>query len=101
MHDVDLAVGEGEIVSIIGANGAGKSSLLKAIVGQAGRVDRLGALRRRRSVRVSTPRHRRQGHRAGAGGPQALSVADRVEENLRIGWEVGRKGEIGFDEVCE
>ena|SRR5208337_998597 len=38
VHDVDLSVGEGEIVSIIGANGAGKSSFLKALVRQAGRV---------------------------------------------------------------
>src|SRR5262245_13487448 len=39
LHEVDLAVGAGEVVSIIGANGAGKSSLLKAIVGRADRID--------------------------------------------------------------
>jgi branched-chain amino acid transport system ATP-binding protein len=39
LHDVDLSVGAGEIVSIIGANGAGKSSLLRAIVRQAPRID--------------------------------------------------------------
>ena len=33
LSDIDLSVGAGEIVSIIGANGAGKSSLMKAIVG--------------------------------------------------------------------
>jgi branched-chain amino acid transport system ATP-binding protein len=39
LHEVDLTVGAGEVVSIIGANGAGKSSLLKAIVGRADRID--------------------------------------------------------------
>jgi branched-chain amino acid transport system ATP-binding protein len=30
---IDLAVAEGELVSLIGANGAGKSSTLRAIAG--------------------------------------------------------------------
>lgn len=42
LHGVDLEVREGELVTVIGANGAGKSSLLGAIVGivpkHAGRV---------------------------------------------------------------
>jgi branched-chain amino acid transport system ATP-binding protein len=35
LRDVSIAVGAGEIVTLIGANGAGKSSLLRAIVGLA------------------------------------------------------------------
>lgn len=31
--DVDLEIGEGEIVAILGANGAGKSTIIKTIVG--------------------------------------------------------------------
>ncbi len=34
LHDVDMFVGQDEIVSIIGANGAGKSSLMKTIMGE-------------------------------------------------------------------
>lgn len=33
LHDVSFFVGKGEIVSLIGANGAGKSTILKAISG--------------------------------------------------------------------
>lgn len=33
LHDVDLNIGEGEIVGLIGPNGAGKSTLLKCIMG--------------------------------------------------------------------
>lgn len=35
IHNIDLIVGDGEIVSIIGPNGSGKSTLLKSIVGLA------------------------------------------------------------------
>ena len=33
VHDVSLQVEAGEIVTIIGANGAGKSTILKTVVG--------------------------------------------------------------------
>nr|MBA2521622.1 ATP-binding cassette domain-containing protein [Chloroflexia bacterium] len=34
LHDVSFAVAEGEVVSIIGSNGAGKSTTLRTISGQ-------------------------------------------------------------------
>jgi branched-chain amino acid transport system ATP-binding protein len=47
VRGVSLQVGEGEIVAVLGANGAGKSSLLKAILGvvkpAAGRIRFAGA----------------------------------------------------------
>jgi branched-chain amino acid transport system ATP-binding protein len=33
IHDISISVNEGEVVSVIGANGAGKSTMLKAISG--------------------------------------------------------------------
>src|SRR5271154_4675335 len=95
---VNLSVEAGEIVSIIGANGAGKSSLLRAIVGDVDRTE--GAIRldgvdiagRSTAAIVASgvalvPEGRR------------LFPSLTVEENLHLGWEVGRRGEIGLDEV--
>ena len=98
IRDLNLEVAAGEIVSIIGANGAGKSSLLKAIVGQVDRVE--GAIRLDGADLVG----RSTAAIVGAGVSMApegrrLFPSLTVEENLNLGWEVGRRGEIGFEEV--
>ena len=48
---IDLEVGEGELVCLIGANGAGKSTTLRAICGLLPRARGQRALRRRRHRR--------------------------------------------------
>jgi len=99
-HDLDLEVREGEIVSIIGANGAGKSSLLKAIVGQA--EARSGA------IEFSGASILGKGTRAIVRGGIALAPEGRrlfpsltVAENLNIGWELGSQGPIDLATVYE
>jgi branched-chain amino acid transport system ATP-binding protein len=100
VHGVDLDVGEGEIVSIIGANGAGKSSLMKAIIGQAERIEgdiRFGgeSLAGRTTTDIV------------AGGVALIPEGRRlfpslsVEENLTLGWEVGQKGEVTLADVFD
>jgi branched-chain amino acid transport system ATP-binding protein len=100
VHGIDLEVAEGEIVSIIGANGAGKSSLLKAIIGQVERVE----------GEIIFAGHSLKGRPTAeiVGDGVALIPEGRrlfptlsVEENLNMGWEVGRKGEITLANVFE
>ncbi len=100
VHDVEVTVGEGEIVSIIGANGAGKSSFLKALVGQAERAS--GAIRYlgQDLLKLTTPQIASAGIGLVPEG-RRLFPSLTVTENLRIGWELGRKGEIGFGQVYE
>ena len=98
LSDIDLSVGAGEIVSIIGANGAGKSSLMKAIVGQADRIE--GRIR----LEGADLSGRNTAEIAKAGVAlvpegRRLFPSLTVEENLRIGLEVGREGDIGFEDV--
>jgi branched-chain amino acid transport system ATP-binding protein len=37
LHGIDLTVGEGEVVTLLGRNGAGRTTILKSIIGLVGR----------------------------------------------------------------
>lgn len=83
IRDISVGVGRGEIVGILGANGAGKSTTLRALVGEIGL---LGGKVHWRGVESRAPLHRRA--RDGLGYvPEDRSVfpALTVEENLRVG----------------
>jgi branched-chain amino acid transport system ATP-binding protein len=95
---VDISVGAGEIVSIIGANGAGKSTLLKAIIGQADRVEGRITFAGQDIASRSTEAIVASGVTLVPEG-RRLFPSLTVEENLQLGWEVGRKGEIGFADI--
>jgi branched-chain amino acid transport system ATP-binding protein len=95
---VDLSVEAGEVVSIIGANGAGKSSLLKAIIGQADRIEGVIRYCGEDLAGQSTAAIAAKGIALVPEG-RRLFPSLTVEENLHIGWEVGRHGEIALDDV--
>jgi branched-chain amino acid transport system ATP-binding protein len=98
LFGVDIAVGAGEIVSIIGANGAGKSSLLKAIMGQVGRIECTIRLVGEDLAGLSTAAIAKRGVALVPEG-RRLFPSLTVEENLGIGRAVGRPGPIGLGEI--
>ena len=103
MHAVrgaSLSVGEGEIVAVLGANGAGKSSLLKAVLGlvpaAAGRICVAGA-----DVSAwPTERRLAQGIALVPEGRRIL-VGLTVEENLLMGGYARRDAAALHAEIRE
>jgi branched-chain amino acid transport system ATP-binding protein len=81
---VDISVGDGEIVGVIGANGAGKSSLVRAIAGlvpaASGRVVFEG-----RALDAEPPHQRNRMGIALVPEGRGLFARMSVEENLMMG----------------
>ncbi|THF61980.1 ABC transporter ATP-binding protein [Pseudothauera rhizosphaerae] len=84
VHGIDLAVHEGEVVSLIGANGAGKSSTLNAVAGLLPLA--AGHVRYRGEAVEALPAHLRLA-RGIALVPEGRGIFARlsVDENLRLG----------------
>jgi len=84
VHDVDLAVNEGETVCVLGANGAGKSTMLRAIMRQlplwSGSVRFLGEVLT--DAKAFVPAHHGMGYVPEGRGMLASLT---VRENLEMG----------------
>src|SRR3954470_2167324 len=100
LHDISLQVGRGELVAIIGANGAGKSSLLKSIVGQAERVSGTSCFAGRDIAALPTSAIVAAGIALVPEG-RRLFPSLTVEENLAIGWDLGRRRGPRIAEIYE
>ena len=84
LDGVSLEVAEGAIVAIVGANGAGKTSLIRTIAGMLRPARGRIMLRDRRHRRTAVAPGLQSRHRPGGRGPPGVSDADGAE-NLDMG----------------
>ena len=97
LHGVDLRIGAGEIVSLLGRNGAGRSTTVRAIMGlvdATGRVDFKGQpIRGLAACRIA---HRGLGY-----VPESRDIFPTltVEQNLTLGMKGKRSGRWSFDDM--
>ena len=91
LHGVDMRVNEGEVVALLGRNGAGRTTTLRAIVGLTGA--RKGSIRIRGQEAIKLPSHRVA--RLGVGycpEERGIFASLSAEENLMLPPQTGEGG---------
>jgi branched-chain amino acid transport system ATP-binding protein len=99
LHGVDLVVNEGEVVTLLGRNGAGRTTTLRAIVGLTG--TRKGSIRIRGEEAIKLPPHKIA--RMGVGycpEERGIFASLSAEENLMLPPTVGPGG-MSLDEIYD
>ncbi|EIK53174.1 branched-chain amino acid ABC transporter ATP-binding protein [Stutzerimonas stutzeri TS44] len=99
LHGVDLVVGRGELVTLLGRNGAGRTTTLRAIMSMVGR--RTGSIVVNGNETIGMPAH--QIPRLGVGycpEERGIFASLSVEENLLLPPTV-RSGGMSLDELYE
>ena len=100
VQGVDLDVRPGEIVTLMGRNGAGKTSTLKAIMGLLAR--RSGSVRFDGQEILAQPAHTRY-HAGLAYVPEERRIVPglSVHDNLRLGLVAGRERHLEAERIAE
>ncbi|WP_419913948.1 ABC transporter ATP-binding protein [Hoeflea sp.] len=100
LFGIDLTVEEGETVAIIGANGAGKTTFLRAVTGMRPAVDQDVVFADTRIAGLSADRIHHLGLAMVPEG-RRLFPSLSVEENLKIGAAGQRSGPWTLEEIYE
>jgi branched-chain amino acid transport system ATP-binding protein len=99
LHGVDLEVGEGELITLLGRNGAGRSTILKSILGLVGR--KTGSIRIEGTETIRMATHR-IAHLGLGYCPEERGIFSSlsVEENLLLP-PVVKSGGLSVEEIYE
>ena len=95
LHGIDVAVARGGVTALLGANGAGKTTALRAICGMLRRTGEI-TLDGERIDRAATEDIARRGVAHVPDG-RGTFMELTVEENLRLGAYTRRDGGVGAD----
>ena len=99
LHGIDLVVGEGELVTLLGRNGAGRTTILKSIIGLVG--SRTGSIKVRGVETIAMPTHK-IAHLGLGYCPEERGIFSSltVQENLMLPVAVGQGG-LSVPEIFE
>src|SRR5437868_467542 len=99
LHGVEMSVRKGEVVTLLGRNGAGRTSTLRSVLGLVGR--RTGSIKVNGTEIVGWPTYR-IAHLGVAYCPEERGIFSSlsVEENLMLPPEIA-KGGMSIDEIYE
>jgi len=99
LHGIDLVVGEGELVTLLGRNGAGRTTILKSIIGLVG--SRTGSIQVRGVETIAMPTHK-IAHLGLGYCPEERGIFSSltVQENLMLPVAVGQGG-LSVPEIFE
>jgi branched-chain amino acid transport system ATP-binding protein len=99
LHGVDLTVRKGEVVTLLGRNGAGRTSTLKSVLGLVGR--RTGSIKVNGVETISMPTYR-VAHLGIAYCPEERGIFSSlsVEENLMLPPQIGAGG-MSLEEIYD
>ena len=101
LHGIGLSVHQGEVVSLLGRNGAGRTTTLRAIMGLTGR--RSGSIKVNGTESIGMPTHR-IAHLGIGYCPEERGIFSSLstEENLLLPPRLkGVEGGMGVDEIYE
>jgi urea transport system ATP-binding protein len=85
LRGVSISAEPGKVTCVLGRNGVGKTSLLRAMVGQYPIASRLDHASMAPTSPASSPMSARARHRLRAAGPRDFPLLT-VEENLKTGF---------------
>ena len=99
LHDVNFSVAEGEVVTLLGRNGAGRTTTLRAIMGLAGR--REGSIKINGQETIDLPTHR-IAHLGVGYCPEERAIFSSLsaEENLMLPPTL-KAGGMSVDEIYQ
>jgi branched-chain amino acid transport system ATP-binding protein len=99
LHGVDVAVNEGEVVTLLGRNGSGRTTTLKSVMGMVGR--RAGSIVVKGNETSAWPTHR-IAHLGVGYCPEERAIFSSlsVEENLMLPPRIGDGG-MSVEEIYE
>lgn len=99
LHGIDLSVAKGECVTLLGRNGAGRTTTLKAIMGMVGR--RTGSIMLNGNEIINVPTHRIARHGVGyCPEERAIFASLSAEENLTLA-PIVASGGMSIEELYE